>query len=241
MDRIRNQSMTRATASKIKDELNPNVAFKSRSEYIDSLAALAKLFPKEVKKKPFGSKRKLKDILASSCEPGRLEFMFNESRFVRTLTEQEQDLFQSGVCGNEAFHLETKNTFNNMSLHPAVLDMKLEHLQTSKLLAHNSTLYHTAICQMDEQEVLYRRVASVQTLTSESKWANWCNSQTPGRGNVPLRGQQKKAQVTRLAKWAAQQRAAAMKAMKVMKSMKARRVMKTSIFRRGRNAKLLQK
>ena len=32
--------------------------------------------------------------------------MLNEARFVRKLSSAERDVFQSGVCGNEAFHLD---------------------------------------------------------------------------------------------------------------------------------------
>ena len=127
-------------------------------------------------KKPFGSKRRLREILASSCCPDCLEFMFNESRFVRTLPTLERELFQDGVCGNEALHLETKNTYNHTTMHPAVLNMKTEHLQTRKLLAHN-TASAGAFGRMqqsgrpNDKRVLEFIMPLIEVLT----WRKWCD------------------------------------------------------------------
>ena len=111
--------------------------------------------------------------------------MFNETRFARKPPKVEQALFQSGVCGNEAFHRETKNTFNGQSMHLATLDMKLEHLQVRKLLAHNIALYHPTVHWMSEQEVVQRRVPSMD-LWPTSWGEEWCSGAgVLSRGRIP--------------------------------------------------------
>ena len=199
--RIRRQSMCLRDARKIESTLDPTVAFKSRSEYMDCLAALVVLYSDEVKK-THTSGRRVTDILASSCYPDRLEYMFNEARFVRKLPKVEQALFQSGVCGNEAFHRETKNTFNGQSLHLATLDMKLEHLQVRKLLAHNIALYHPTVHWMSEQEVVQRRVSSMDLWPTS--WGEWCSGAgVLSRGRIPRLGFKRAVEAARLHTWKA--------------------------------------
>ena len=86
------------------------------AEYTDCLAALAAPFPDKVNHTHTVG-RKLWQILMPSCMHDRLEYMFNEARFVRGLTKAEQETLQRGVTGNEAC-LQT--------MHLAPLKLKLE-------------------------------------------------------------------------------------------------------------------
>ena len=197
--RIRNQSMRIGIATQIQKDINPNSGFKSRGEYMDSLAALVVLYPKEVRKKAT-SGRKIKDVLATSCYPNRLEFMFNEARFKRHLSSCELQRFQAGVCGNEAFHREIKSTFDHCAMHPSVLEMKLTHLHTRMLIAHNSALYHPTLRRMEEGEVLARRVPLLLPWPTDKKWNAWCASVAEHvRGLLPARAKRRQLEQKRCA------------------------------------------
>ena len=91
-----------------------------------------------------------------------------------TLSDDEAGLFQSGVCGNETFHREIKNISSGVSMHLAVLDMKLQYIQMRKLLAHNSALYHTTVRQMEASEMVSRRIPSIDPWAAPNSWSDWC-------------------------------------------------------------------
>jgi hypothetical protein len=229
VERIRNGSMGLATARDLVKKLDPNRAFDDRAQYMDCLAALVVLYPKEVKK-THTSGRNLKELLASSCHPDRLEYMLNEARFVRKLSASEREVFQRGVCGNEAFHLEMKNTFTGQSMHPAVLDMKLEHVQVRKLLAHNVALYHPTVKPMGEIEVVHRRVASLDPWIQSGSWTTWCNEvPEQKRGRTPMKVLERAVQSKQLHDWSVKNKAQPSKAMKA-----GTKIFKSSIFTKAK-------
>ena len=230
VERIRQQTMSLRTAKDIESSLDPNRAFDTRGQYMDCLAALTKLYPEEVKR-THTSGRKLRDLLASSCDPDHLEYMLNEARFVRKLSVQDRETFQTGVLGNEAFHLETKHVFMGQSMHAAVLDMKVEHLQIRKLLAHNVCMYNPTVNPMDELEIVQAKVASMDPWCMEGSWKRWCDACDFQRGgNKPVKIQERDAQRQRFRVWGSKQ-------MSPMKNMKQRKhpKKKVSVFARAKN------
>ena len=79
-DMITNSSMTSAESSSILDELDTEVPFKSRLEFIQSIAALCQRYPAEVNKKIAGANKQISRILWSACAPDRLEWLMNNLR-----------------------------------------------------------------------------------------------------------------------------------------------------------------
>ena len=234
VDHIRKGDLGERKATRLLRDINTTNALRDRGEYIDLLGALATLYPQEMAKRTT-SGRNLRSILVTSCSPDRLEFMFNEGRFKRTMTAHEQALFQTGVCGNEAFHREVKDTLSHVSMHPSVLDMKLSYLKIRKLLAHNSALYHQTIRRMEEPEVLARRVAMIDLWPGKA-WIKWCGpSDTHGRGQFPATTAQRWAESKRLREWKA-----SMKSTKKGINQQGRGVRRT-IYRQPKNLKLLHK
>ena len=136
-------------------------------------------------------------------------------------------MFQRGVCGNEAFHLETKNTFTGQRMHPAILDMKLEHLQFRKLLAHNVALYHPTVKPMNEIENVHRRISSLDPWLPSGSWAKWCpEASIKERGAIPMKALERIAQSKQLREWSTKSKANPNTAMKT--------VMKTSLFKKAK-------
>ena len=145
------------------------------------------------------SGRAIKELLATSCMLDRIEYMLNEARFLHTLSPAECESFQRGVCGNESFHLEVKHAFNGQSMHPAVLDMKKDHLQMRKLLAHNVAVYWPTVKPMDELEIVHQRVASFDPWKEPDSWAKFCNQR---KGNIKSKTiKERDLQQQRLSKW----------------------------------------
>ena len=159
--------------------------------------------------------------------------MLNEPRFKRTLPVHEREVFQAGVCGNEAFQSEVKAAFNNSKMHPAVVQMKLSYLYIRKMLAHNSTLYHPTLRRMEEYEVLARRVPSIVLWHTDKTWVDWCVLPClTTRGMIPHQGVQHASEVRRLKIWSQQ---------KGMKGVRKHIVKKRTIFRQKKNKSLLRR
>ena len=58
-----------------------SIPFKTRAEYIECLAALSASYPEDMSRKVTGANRCIGEILASSCMPQRLEFLWNNLRW----------------------------------------------------------------------------------------------------------------------------------------------------------------
>ena len=82
--------MTSPRAKTVYDNLDTTRLFNTRIEYMDSIAALVVLYPQGVRKM-HSSGRSVKESLASSCYPERLDYMFNQARFVRMLSKEQQE------------------------------------------------------------------------------------------------------------------------------------------------------
>ena len=161
--------------------------------------------------------------------------MLNEARFTRTLSTRQRELFQSGVCGNEAFHYEVKRVFNNVSMHPSTLELKLGCLQIKKLLAHNSALYRPTLRERDEAGVLARLVPSVKLWGTPAKWAKWCGAcGAKPRGKVPSLAQARALESKRFRLW---------KSMKTEKAVKCnkRSNKKRTVFRQLKGLDILRR
>ena len=105
-DMITNSSMTSAESSSILDELDTEVPFKSRLEFIQSIAALCQRYPAEVNKKIAGANKQISRILWSACAPDRLEWLMNNLRVRHAIQPSYRWFLPSGTSSNEALHAE---------------------------------------------------------------------------------------------------------------------------------------
>ena len=72
--------MCASKAKKLFREINTASAPTNRTQYVNYLAAIVKLFPDEVDQ-TCADGRKLRHVLQAAAEPARIEFLFNFSRF----------------------------------------------------------------------------------------------------------------------------------------------------------------
>ena len=131
--------------------------------------------------------RRLSEILRSSMQPARLEWMLNFRRFRQTLSLQEREHMAVGTTSNESLHRELNNSFDNVHrLHKSTLLLRLRIFQLSKLISHGRAMYGRSVRAARQQLVLARAVQSVSPWTAES-WQDWCGRLPPGQqAELPL-------------------------------------------------------
>ena len=97
-------AMTKKKAEDILKSLNPEVAYGSRKEFVDALAALA-AFYKDTALKKTASGRTLNQILVSACAPDRFEWAMNWTRFIAGQSRLAVPV-STGTTGNEALRAQ---------------------------------------------------------------------------------------------------------------------------------------
>jgi hypothetical protein len=107
MNNILAGDLSKKEAKKVLKTTNPNVAMKSREEFLRLIAALVAIYPQRLDVKT--DKTTLRKILAAACEPGRAEWYFNNTRYRSRLTCTDDKFLGNGTCRNEQLH-STLNT-----------------------------------------------------------------------------------------------------------------------------------
>ena len=131
--------MGQADAQTMLDSVDPNVRSQSRAEFVHYLAALVKLFPKEVKRKGAGGRSTIHQVLVRLAEPSKSEWLFNYSRQRQALSRKERELLALGTTSNEALHAELNRWFRTIhQMHQTTLDLELIAFKLLKLLTHVS-------------------------------------------------------------------------------------------------------
>ena len=135
-------------AQALLDNLEPDVPFFLRVEWIRALAALTSAYRTEVQRVAPGPNR-------------RSDWYFNNLRMRHLIEPSRLSLLPIGTTSNEALHHEINNWFREMQkIHKATLCLKsIMHL--AKLLSHNTALYRPATRQMSEWEILSRSSSRV--------------------------------------------------------------------------------
>jgi hypothetical protein len=95
-------------AKRILKTMDPNIAMKSREEFVKLVAALVVIYPHKLDVKR-GAKTTLRNTMAAICTPERAEWYMNNIRFRSRLTPTENTFLGTGSCRNEQVH-STLNT-----------------------------------------------------------------------------------------------------------------------------------
>ena len=180
---LMHSSMALRRAAALEADIDTDRAFSSRAEFIQYLAAVVKLYPKDVKRKTTSGKT-IKAVLVSASEASRCEWYFNYSRYIRTLPRKVLELLPTDTASNEALHAELKRWFQNVpqGLHPSMLQLKLRMFHIAKVLAHTTALYHPTLVQRSQNAVLHRAAGALDPWSENDAWKHWC--QTLRRGSA---------------------------------------------------------
>ena len=170
---IEDRSMRPREAQSVLDNLEPDVPFFLRTDWIRALAALTSVYRTEVDRVAPGPNRKVFQLLHSAAAAGRSEWYFNNLRMRHLLEPSRLSLLPIGTTSNEALHHEINNWFREtQKIHKATLCLKLSIMHLAKLLSHNTALYRPATRQMSECEILSR--CSCRVLWTLPEWKAWC-------------------------------------------------------------------
>eukprot|EP00973_Karenia_brevis_P063744 8861779-Karenia_brevis.AAC.1 len=136
-------------AQGILKSLNTNKPFGNRKEFIDTLLALVIMFPKAVKRR--SSQRPVHASLVHACSPESFELYLNGNKYLKTLSQEDLTLVQTGTTGNEAVHRQIKPMIlTGLKMHAVTLALKFEVFQTMKLLCWTTAVGHKTTHQMPE-------------------------------------------------------------------------------------------
>ena len=168
-EQIRSGGMATRKASSILQQVEEKVVWANRTEFVESLAAISKMFRHEVERKGEKKGMFVYDHLAHAAEADRLEWLLNNLRFRSTQPGSVLSLLASGTTSNEALHAEMRSWFRQIqSMHQSSLRLKCSAFRLRKLLEHNTALYRPTARQMTPGHVLARRLG--QKLWSARAW-----------------------------------------------------------------------
>ena len=103
--------MSPREAQSVLDNLEPDVPFFLRTDWIRALAALTSVYRTEVDRVAPGPNRKVFQLLHSAAAAGRSEWYFNNLRMRHLLEPSRLSLLPIGTTSNEALHHEINNWF----------------------------------------------------------------------------------------------------------------------------------
>ena len=101
----------RSKHASVLDNLEPDVPFFLRTDWIRALAALTSVYRTEVDRVAPGPNRKVFQLLHSAAAAGRSEWYFNNLRMRHLLEPSRLSLLPIGTTSNEALHHEINNWF----------------------------------------------------------------------------------------------------------------------------------
>ena len=171
---LEKKSMEKCEAENLRSNMDSGEPFSSRAEFVLLLAALAALFPEEVKKMAFSGKPLLRSLVRIA-EPSQVEWLLNGTRYRHRCSRATLDMLAVGTTSNESLHMELRRWFGGIhELHQSTLLLKLRIFQMSKLIAHNCAFFHPTTVQMKQRFVLARSVLCKRLWKETGAWEKWC-------------------------------------------------------------------
>ncbi|CAE7200950.1 unnamed protein product [Symbiodinium natans] len=194
---IENRSMRLRDAEHILAQINSEIPFFVRVDFIRAIAALCAVYSHEVIRVAPGPNRQVYKLLHSATAVNRAEWYFNNTRLQHMLEARRLPLLPTGTTSNESLRREINVWFREtFKLHQTSLRLKLQVLKLAKNLSHNSALYRPTTRQMKHAELLAR--ASARPLWSYVEWQNWCrelaHDKMPDKADLPLYRERKRQQ-----------------------------------------------
>ena len=188
-DQILDGSMTEAKARGVFKKSEDMLAWASRKDFIEHVAAISSRFRSEVERKSEDGKPLYK-LLWNATQPDRWGYLFNNLMVRARFSPTENVLLPTGTTSNESLHAELNGWFRQtQSLHKSTLEMKLHILSLAKLLSHNASLYSPTARQMLSGHVLARRLGA--GLWSSKAWSAWVGNDPTSKPQLPIEKRRK--------------------------------------------------
>ncbi len=170
-------------AKQLVGELDDDKPSDSLSSYVRALAALAALYPDEMKRKTFAQSRTIGRMLWCATAADRVQWLFNGCRLRRLVDRKMIALLGSGTSPNESLHAEMNRWFRNQpTLFSTTLTLQLSVCHLGKLIAHNAAMYRPTLRLMDQQSILH--VCSQTIRFTDSLWQIYCSCLLRGEARL---------------------------------------------------------
>ncbi|CAE7245695.1 unnamed protein product [Symbiodinium sp. CCMP2456] len=182
-------SMSQSETSGILDNMDEDVPFRDRLEFIKAIAALCCKYKSEVVRKAAGPNKEIYRILWSACAPDRMEWLMNNIRIRHAMPSSYLWFLPSGTASNEALHAEINSWTRSINvMHRSTLALKLQYFMYIKALQHHLAT-EFPLSRIVSASMLLGR-ALHESLWSSEEWNAWCAEQhTSGiqaKANLPL-------------------------------------------------------
>ena len=172
---------TQAYAKRVINNLDSNVPVYTRVSFIEAVAAICALHPKEVDRKVTGMSKPVRQLLWNACSPSCLGWLFNNQRVRHSLAPAERCLLPSGTTSNEALHSQINSWARSTHELPrSTLKLKLQVYTLGKQLSHYLALCFPPARQTAENVLLARGLGQ-SPWTSELWQRSCCCRDDPAR------------------------------------------------------------
>lgn len=181
-EQILSGSMSAQRARSMMSSRDKLVVWPTRLQPVEGVAALAHRARTSIlSRKIEGTKMTVAKMLYQLTSVDRPELLFNSLRYRHFLPMPVTSSMPSGTTANEALHAELNGWLRQaQQLHRSTLELKLQVLRSSKLLARNTALYSPTARQMPAAHVMARRLG--QPLWSANSWSEWVSEQRNADG-----------------------------------------------------------
>ena len=103
-------SMPEVEAISVLDKVDPDQPWRTEADFLEAIAAICSLFFDELQKVTL-SGATLHRLLINLTVPGKIQWLFNDTRYRHTCPAKEMTLLPSGTTSNESLHHEIKTWF----------------------------------------------------------------------------------------------------------------------------------
>ena len=100
-------NLSKATAKKLLEAVNPDVPYHSRAQYLKYLAAILVSHPQVLRRKSADGTKTLREVVRGAMDLRYIEYMANAARF-RAQTNIAREELAPGTTGNEGAHFDLK-------------------------------------------------------------------------------------------------------------------------------------
>ena len=162
-DSILKQDISKAKCDHVLRKLDGETPWMSVHAFIEALAVLCTRHEKEAERKSHCNGALIKKLMFNLAAPTKVQWYFNNLRYLHSIPIGETALRGSGTGVNESLHGElNKSTRNQPEWFSTTAVLQLNSLAIVKTLAHNCALYNPTLRQITQSMLTARRVATLE-------------------------------------------------------------------------------
>ncbi|CAE7715294.1 unnamed protein product [Symbiodinium sp. CCMP2592] len=172
---IVNKDMSEIEAKAVLGGKDPDVPYRTETQFLESMAAICSLFADEMTKTTFAGPT-LHRLLVNLTTPAKIQWLFNDTRYRHACKMSQICLLPSGTTSNESLHHEINSWFREIvSMYRPTLEIKLKFFHYVKLSSHNASLHHP-LQRQNTQKQMAHRIIGMADIWTPRDWRNWCKA-----------------------------------------------------------------